>query len=392
LNNQDTAGKIKVLFLPRWYPNRYDPMPGLFIQHHAASLTDQFEVAVLYVHAEPNLAVGCETEISTENGITVCRVYYRVPEGTSLPVTLLKWFRFFRAHKRGIEILRFRPDITHVHVLTREAVIAWYWKMKTGCPYVISEHWSRYLSENNSYKGFLRQMTTRFVAWRASALIAVSKRLRNSMICRKIDNRNWFVIPNIVDQDRFSFSDKRLPDGKKTILHVSCFEDRSKNISGLLRAFKALSADRNDFICRLIGEGPDLERMKKYAVTLGLNESVVRFEGLKEKEELVTILHESDFLVLTSHYETFGTVLPEAMCCGLPVVSTRVGVADEIVTARSGILIDHDDESIAKGFDSMLDHFGEYDRKWIRESVAMKFSKEEVGKQLSDVYQSILRK
>ena len=365
-------------------------MPGLFVRNQAEALVDQYEVAVLYVHADQNLAVGCETDLAMENGIRVCRIYYRVPSGFSVFNPVLKWIRFFRAHSRGMAALRFRPDLVHVHVLTRHALIAWFWKIKYGYPYIVSEHWSRYLPENNTYKGFIRKNVTRFIAWKANAMIAVSGRLRISMQCRKVDNRRWFIIPNIVDQDRFSLPARTGIREKKIILHISCFEDRSKNISGLLRALKVLSHERNDFICRIIGEGPDLDRMKQYARETGLDGSLVNFEGLRENREMIDILHDGDFLILTSHYETFGTVLAEAMSCGLPVVSTRVGIADEIVKPSTGILVDHDDESITAGINRMLDHYGEYDRLKIRQSVTGKFSKESVGRQLMDVYQTIV--
>ena len=47
--------KLKVLYLPRWYPHRYDPMPGLFIERHARSVAGLVDVAVLYVHQDDKL-------------------------------------------------------------------------------------------------------------------------------------------------------------------------------------------------------------------------------------------------------------------------------------------------------------------------------------------------
>jgi glycosyltransferase involved in cell wall biosynthesis len=44
-------------------------------------------------------------------------------------------------------------------------------------------------------------------------------------------------------------------------------------------------------------------------------------------------------LVLPSFQETFGVVLIEAMATGIPVISTRCGGPEEIVTAEAGLLV-----------------------------------------------------
>ena len=42
--------RLKVLNLVRWYPNRYDPMPGLFIQRHAEAEANCCDAGVVYTH------------------------------------------------------------------------------------------------------------------------------------------------------------------------------------------------------------------------------------------------------------------------------------------------------------------------------------------------------
>ena len=64
----------------------------------------------------------------------------------------------------------------------------------------------------------------------------------------------------------------------------------------------------------------------------------------------VPLLRASDVLVLPSAYEANALVVLEALACGLPVVSTRVGFApDLIVDGENGFLVDRDAASVASG-------------------------------------------
>jgi glycosyltransferase involved in cell wall biosynthesis len=49
--------------------------------------------------------------------------------------------------------------------------------------------------------------------------------------------------------------------------------------------------------------------------------------------------------VLTSERETFGVVLIEALAAGLPVIATRAGGPEEIVTSEVGGIVDGDDQA-----------------------------------------------
>ncbi|MCC6346201.1 MAG: glycosyltransferase family 4 protein, partial [Nitrospirales bacterium] len=49
-----------------------------------------------------------------------------------------------------------------------------------------------------------------------------------------------------------------------------------------------------------------------------------------ESEALAELYSAADFLLFPSLYEGFGYVVAEALACGLPVLSTRVGIAREI--------------------------------------------------------------
>jgi glycosyltransferase involved in cell wall biosynthesis len=393
--SQDPITRLKILFLPRWYPHRYDPMPGLFIQRQAEAVSEHCDVSVLYVHDDPLCINNYEIEVNEENRIKVVRVYYRSAlGGLGMIGKLFRLYRFFIANWLGFKILRnFSPDLLHVHVLTRQGLIALIYKLFTRTPYVITEHWSRYFPQNNTYKGLLRKEITGHVVHFASAVIAVSLKLKKAMLDKNLNNRNYWVIPNPVDMNKFIITEEtQYPKPiKKRIIHISCFEDKSKNISGLLYTIKRLSLKRDDFECILIGDGPEWEQMKVIAKDLDLFGIIAFFPGLKEQDDLVAEISKSDFLVLSSQYETFGSVVIESFACGIPVVATNVGVVSDIVNEQNGLIVPPGDETaLEEAIGKMLDTCREYDKLQIRESVVYLFNNKIIGEQLYQLYLEVL--
>ncbi|MCX6268402.1 MAG: glycosyltransferase [Bacteroidetes bacterium] len=385
--------KIRVLFLPKWYPNRYDPMPGLFIQRQAEAITPFCDVALIYVHPDPHCPNKMEVEFSEENEVRVLRVYFKVSEGqSSLAGKALNLWRFYQAHRKAFHSIReFSPELVHAHILTRMGFIGWQTARKQHIPVIISEHWSRYFPENNTYQGWFRKLVTGFVVKRASVVVAVSEPLRLAMLRCGLNNPDFRVIPNVVDSVQMIVSSGTEKSEIKRMVHISCFEDKSKNISGFLRSVKALSLLRQDFVCVMVGAGPDWEDMKEYAGYLRILDSFVHFTGVKTGVEFVEILNTADFSVMSSRYETFGTVVIESLACGIPVVATGVGVAREEINGGNGLLVPPGDEkAMTDAIYQMLNLCREYDKEAIKAGILNKYTREIVGQQLTGLYREIL--
>ncbi|MCK5839161.1 MAG: hypothetical protein KAG99_04895, partial [Bacteroidales bacterium] len=76
-----------VLFLPRWYPCRYDPMPGLFIKYHAEAIADAVKVSVLYVQPATDIQSKYIIDLKEENQVYTVRVYYK-PCSSKVPAVI----------------------------------------------------------------------------------------------------------------------------------------------------------------------------------------------------------------------------------------------------------------------------------------------------------------
>ncbi len=389
---------IHVLYLTRWYPNRYDPMPGLFVRNHALMVAAFAETSVVYVHGVERSIKKVVVDHENDEGVQTWRIYYPVPS-LKIPVfgQIWKGILFFRANCIGIRrAIRKsgKPDLVHVHILTRLGIMALIIHWRYHIPFVITEHWSRYLPSVSTYKGRTRRWLTRQVVKRAAAVTTPTLNLQKAMKNLGLDNTSYFLLPNLVDTDRFTPAPASVGAGNQTVqfIHVSCFEDRSKNISGLLRVISVLAEKRKDFRCLLVGEGEDFESLSRQAETLGIKDRFVFFAGLLEGDALVRAISSSGFMVITSHYENLPVVIGEAFSCGVPLLSTDVGGISEIVSEHNGYLVRaRDDQALLKGIEYMLDHYHEYERQRIRDFAVQKFSKQAVTGALRSLYLHALK-
>lgn len=391
--------KLTVLFLARWYPNRYDPMPGLFIQRHAEAANRDCNVGVVYTHVIENDSVNkvYDLDVNVINDVPTAKVYYQNPKGNIPLITqLIKAFRFYKANYLGIKEIRSQLgdfDLVHVHILTRLGLIALYYKWFQNKPFVITEHWSRYLELTDAFQGRIRKAVTKIVVRNAAVVTTVTRNLADAMINHGLKNKNYHVLANVVAEPFFSPEVLAKKTDKRVITHVSCFEDKSKNVSGLLRVIQSLATNRNDFVFRMIGDGMDFTELKKYAADLGLTESHVLFTGLLESEKLVQEMAAADLLVIFSNYENFPVVINESLTLGIPVFATSVGGIPEYVNKSNGRLLTAGDEKeLKKLLNRYLDNQITFDNQKIRAQSYQMFSPETIGKDLLQIYTQALVK
>lgn len=384
-----------IIFLARWYPHRYDPMFGLFVQRHAEAAALFNDITVIYCqqtsgdvsttpinNKQEVVDASChhsnyEIVRTLENNVDTIRVYYKKPKNK-----IQSLLRFYRANMKALKLCK-PADMIHVHVLTRLGVIAWIQKLLHKTPYIITEHWSRYLP-GNDFSGFLRKSACKLAVHNAELVTTVTDNLANAMKNHGLKNDNYVVLPNVVNLDMFHISEKNNAPCK--IIHISCFEDKSKNISGLLESLKIIDDKGIDFQCTLIGEGMDLDLMKEKAKELQLINKV-SFTGLLQGQALADELSSGDFLVLSSNYENMPVVILEALASGLPVVSTNVGGIKEMIDESKGILVEpKNKETLAEAMIKMIETHKNYDANYLRNSVIEKYGYESVGRFLSKLY------
>jgi len=335
---------MRVLFLSAWYPTEKDQMMGLFVKKHADAVR----------------ALGVDVKVYG---------YEYIPKS---------W----------------KPDVIQLNVLSlKNALRCYLLHLIYKVPYIIVEHWSRYLPENHSFPNGWEGYILRFVAKHASMILPVSENLMHAMQACGITNSHWQVIHNVVDDFFYTQpiqpAQPDQPAQPAQLLHVSCFDEKAKNVKGLLRAMEQLYKQRQDWHLTLVGTGVDYDEVRAYARTLALPESQLTWTGELTPEEVKKQFDKADVFVLFSNYENAPVVLSESLAAGCPIVATRVGGIPEMVPERCGKLVEVGDEKALKdALVEMLDQPENFDRKEIREQ-GVQYSFANVGKQLKTMYQSI---
>jgi glycosyltransferase involved in cell wall biosynthesis len=106
-----------------------------------------------------------------------------------------------------------------------------------------------------------------------------------------------------------------------------------KNIGLALRAFDAITQADQDVRCVVVGDGPELGRLRA-------SHAEYIFTGAKVGEELAEHYASADCFLFPSLTETFGNVVTEAMASGLAVVAFDYAAAHEyIVPGQNGVVV-----------------------------------------------------
>lgn len=384
---------MKVLFLTAWYPHNSDKMSGLFVRKHAEAVSLFCEVCVLYIHHSPENK-DYQIVVDKKNNLTEIIIYFPCKKDI-LFYKFRKVINYLIAYKKGFDLIRkngFKPDIIHANVLTRTGVIAFLKKIINKTPYIVTEHWTRYLPEHNKFDGILHKFITRIVVRNASAILPVSQMLQRAMINHKLLNNNYIVVDNVIDP-AFLHTYPTQFRVKKRIILVSCFDEPAKNVKGIIRVINNLSKIRTDFELEVIGNGADYNEIVSMTDNMGLTNQFVFFRGEKTSNEVAEAIFNSDFMIIFSNYETAGIVITESLALGKPVLSTRVGIAPDFIDEQTGIIIEIGDETaFLNKLNYMLDNISSFDNSYIMNRFKNRFTYESVGKKITTIYESIFNK
>jgi glycosyltransferase involved in cell wall biosynthesis len=148
------------------------------------------------------------------------------------------------------------------------------------------------------------------------------------------------IAPNGIDLEAVRGS---YPDEATTDLVVVSRLIAHKRIDMLLDVVALLHAEGMPVTCRIIGDGPERERLRNQARTQGLEQAVDFRHDVREQKEVYALIKAAKVFVFPSAREGFGIAVLEALACGVPVVTTSApdNLAQYLV-ARSprGIICD----------------------------------------------------
>lgn len=101
-----------------------------------------------------------------------------------------------------------------------------------------------------------------------------------------------------------------------------------KNYSLLIRIIAELKNIYPNLKCKLIGVGPELEKLKTLAMQKEISKNI-EFTGLLSRTEIFKLMQRSKIFVHPSTFEGSGYVFAEALVNGMNIVSFSVGYAQK---------------------------------------------------------------
>jgi glycosyltransferase involved in cell wall biosynthesis len=385
---------MHILFTPSWYPTEVAPVSGVFFvdQAHALSMLGA-EVGVCYPElrslrtlAGPSpLRNRFQWSCADERDVHVVRWH-----GWNVPSARIRGKLFVQECDRAYRIYERtfgRPDVIHAQSALWGGVAAMRLSARTGIPFLVTEHSSDY--PRHQVRSWEWPWVERCFS-ASSQAVCVSSYLANELHAA-LPGVSFTVIPNMVNAAFFSFPPVSRSNSAPRFLAVGGL-NQTKGLDVLLDAFALYRKSGGGWGLEIGGDGPLGQDLRQRAATLHLEESV-RFLGQLTREQVREAMWRATAFVLSSRVETFGVVVTEALATGLPVIATRCGGPESILTPEDGILVEPDNRlELANALAAITRTATSYVAEGLRERCVNRFGSVAVGKKLLDVYAHVARR
>lgn len=223
---------------------------------------------------------------------------------------------------------------------------------------------------------------------RASAVIVQTQKLKEAY-SKILNPEKIWVIPLGVDIDFFSPSKEDASREWVEILTVANLTKR-KGVNYLIGAIHSLKG-RHKVKLRIVGDGPEMKRLRELVSKLNLDEEVV-FEGRVPRIKLRDLYRQADIFCLPSLIEPFGKVVIEAMACGKPVIVTDTEGPSQIVShMKDGIIVPvGDQKKLIDAISLLLDREMRVSMGELARKKAEEYSWKRIAEKLYQVYETCL--
>jgi glycosyltransferase involved in cell wall biosynthesis len=222
----------------------------------------------------------------------------------------LLWYNVIRKAKK-INMIN-RVDIIHSLWLGECAILGNILSKKFNCPHICTLMGQDVKASNR----YLRLSTNEKIR-----IVALSQNQSNQFF--QLTNRK----PNEIIH--WGIDDQNFKDTNRDLdlLAVGSLIPL-KNYSLFIRLINEIKRTKPNVKCKLVGEGPELTRLKILANETGITDNI-EFTGLLNRPEIFKLMQRSKIFVHPSKFEGFGFVFAEALVNGMNIISFNVGCAQQ---------------------------------------------------------------
>lgn len=372
---------MKKCYIFSRYPSKTNPTYYYFMRHRVDSIKKYYDVTVITINYTSEYFDS--------------KVKYKKMDGYKLITFNIKKINVPKFHLLYKEyqidnllkdiLNESPPDLIDAHFSSFYSWLVYKNSKKLKIPFVITEHAS-FFEDRIEHFYFGPKIKKALI--KADAVVCVSPFLKNTM--KKYITRKINVIPNVINVKKFNKMENIEENGIRIITVGNLDKTDKKGFELLIKSLNLVKQDGYDFICNIIGQGPNKyyleELIKNYELT---NE--VKLLGTVENDLLPYYYNNSTFFVSSSKIETFGVAIVEAMSCGLPIVSTKSGGPENFISKEVGLLSELSVKDLSRNIVKMIKTHENYEPDIIRSKVIEKFSEEAYCKQIIGLYDKLVK-
>jgi len=244
--------------------------------------------------------------------------------------------------------------------------------------------------ESRTDRWLMTQQREQFL--RAHRTTALSAHLSKHLVEKLRLSSTVDVLPYGIDTSAFS-PNSHAAVSPPILLTVGRLE-RRKGVDVLLRAMPEVWRRFPDAQVRLVGSEGEFTRNDLLRMVPSDKREQIVFPGFLDRQQLVTEYQRATIYVAPTQYETFGYTVLEAMACGRPVVSTRVGAIPELVEDdQTGLLAPWNDHlALAEAILKLLSDPATASRMGLagRDKALQSFALDKIVQRNLDSYQQAL--
>ncbi|HLY27934.1 MAG TPA: glycosyltransferase family 4 protein [Aggregatilineales bacterium] len=233
-----------------------------------------------------------------------------------LAVLLLGWWHFC-----------WRPDVLHIQGYTSSLLFVIDWAFANAVPVIYEEH---------------QTPDTQFDWWqtfqhsinKAAIVVAVSEKSAEALrtVCRVVKPiavRSPLLPDPLVSGQPKDHQTRSNTDSLVVTTVARLYV--TKGLNHLVDAIAKVKTVQPQTQFKVYGDGPLREELLAHASSLGLNGPEIFVGAFTHRDELSTIMAQTDIFVMSSILEGQPLSLVEAMAYGCPIVATSVGGIPELI-------------------------------------------------------------
>ncbi|GEM_PF-2366282 len=318
----------------------------------------------------------------------------------SLPYHVYRYHRFpvkrlfTRSYIAGLMLIKkeWPFDLIHCHGIDPTAYCASFYKGLTGSSYIVTPRRSNIFKKEKHFFHRRRNRRIHRALCMADRITVLSHEIERIILGTGVNPDKIVRIPHGIDPA--PFKDVAPVERERPYILALGRLVACKGFDILIEAYSQICQKHPDIDLVIVGSGPKERELRNQIRSKGLDQRII-LAGRKEGREKIALLKGATAFVFPSRpgNEGFPNVILEAMAAGLPIITTRVSGAEDIVIPDyTGYIVPPENiNSLASALNHILVKPGLIKKQNIETHLG-NYLHEKIMQRYLDLYQDLIRK